>query len=528
MTMKKRTFQILSLALVCLLVFSLCSCGKEENSNKAETENGKLVWYLGGNNIFAGDVDVKELFEGYEDTIDPEKIYSSLELTEEMIHGVYTLNNKEKDIKTVRKEIPFEDVAFDNVTANISILPVAVYLGSDNICSSETGYNYGEFENITDKEVAVLEFATKDSTGQTPCIYEINGNKITFTSIDQTSGEDEPFAYKLSDAVFTYDFELRGPYMTLSKGGHSLKLKAYCLTENTKDTLSMNGYSLPNSPLIGDLDYFASANAWNYAVKRDGSYVDLSAYKIDDTGRFTVYLSERDMVSGETEKFVNQYAYIIQSAASVYGNDFGVILFDGNKAYYYTDDITDREARSLAEQGANVNDLTEEEIKEIAEKKSDLFDDLYKEFEAQGIDVTINRSNGEIAMDSSVLFGGDSAVITADGKSLINKFLKAYTSIIYNEKYDGFISKTMVEGHTAPVAGSTYENSLSLSQERAENVKDYCLSADTGIDNSKLASTLEATGLSNSKPVYNSDGEIDMAACRRVSFRFIVNIDKQG
>ena len=528
MTMKKRTFQILSLALVCLLVFSLCSCGKEENSNKAETENGKLVWYLGGNNIFAGDVDVKELFEGYEDTIDPEKIYSSLELTEEMIHGVYTLNNKEKDIKTVRKEIPFEDVAFDNVTANISILPVAVYLGSDNICSSETGYNYGEFENITDKEVAVLEFATKDSTGQTPCIYEINGNKITFTSIDQTSGEDEPFAYKLSDAVFTYDFELRGPYMTLSKGEHSLKLKAYCLTENTKDTLSMNGYSLPNSPLIGDLDYFASANAWNYAVKRDGSYVDLSAYKIDDTGRFTVYLSERDMVSGETEKFVNQYAYIIQSAASVYGNDFGVILFDGNKAYYYTDDITDREARSLAEQGANVNDLTEEEIKEIAEKKSDLFDDLYKEFEAQGIDVTINRSNGEIAMDSSVLFGGDSAVITADGKTLINKFLKAYTSIIYNEKYDGFISKTMVEGHTAPVAGSTYENSLSLSQERAENVKDYCLSADTGIDNSKLASTLEAVGLSNSKPAYNSDGEIDMAACRRVSFRFIVNIDKQG
>ena len=182
----------------------------------------------------------------------------------------------------------------------------------------------------------------------------------------------------------------------------------------------------------------------------------------------------------------------------------------------------------MAEQGANVNDLTEEEIKEIAEKKSDLFDDLYKEFEAQGIDVTINRSNGEIAMDSSVLFGGDSAVITADGKSLINKFLKAYTSIIYNEKYDGFISKTMVEGHTAPVAGSTYENSLSLSQERADNVKDYCLSADTGIDNSKLSSTLEATGLSNSKPVYNSDGEIDMAACRRVSFRFIVNIDNQG
>ena len=86
----------------------------------------------------------------------------------------------------------------------------------------------------------------------------------------------------------------------------------------------------------------------------------------------------------------------------------------------------------------------------------------------------------------------------------------------------------MVEGHTAPVAGSTYESGLPLSQQRADNVKEYCLSSDTGVDTSKLTSTLEATGLSNSKPVYNSDGEVDMAACRRVSFRFIVNLDKQG
>lgn len=526
--MKRRIYQFTTLALACLLAFSLCSCSKEENSNKGKTENGKLVWYLGGNNIFAGDVDVEKLFEGYEDTIEPAKIYSSLTLTADMIHGVYTLNNKENDLKTVRKEIPFEDVAFDNVTANVSILPVAVYLGSDNLCSSETGYHYDEFRSITDKEVAVLEFATEDKTGQTPCIYEISGNKITFTTIDQTSKGDEPFAYKLSNAVFTYDFELSGPYMTFSKGEHSIKLKAYCLTENTDDALSMHGYSLPDSPLIGDVDFFASATAWNYAVKRDGSYIDLSAYKMDDAGRFTAYLAERDMISGETEEFVNQYAYIIQSEAGSFSADFSIILLDGNKTYYYTDDITEREARSLADQGANVNELTDEEIKEIAEKKADLFDDLYKEFEAQGINVTINRSTGEIAMDASVLFGGDSAVITADGKALLNKFLSAYTSIVYNTKYDGFISKTMVEGHTAPVSGSTYESGLPLSQQRANNVREYCLSSDTGVDTSKLTSTLEATGLSNSKPVYNSDGEVDMAACRRVSFRFIVNLDKQG
>lgn len=526
--MKRRIYQFISLALACVFVLTLCSCGKEASNNKGKSEDGKLVWYLGGNNIFAGDVDVESLFEGVTDSVDPAKIYSSLELTEEMLHGVYTLNNKEDDLKTVRKEIPFEEVKFKDSVANLTILPIAVYFGAENISSSETNYKYSEFKGVTNHEVAVLELATKDKVGQTPCTYEINGDSITFKQIRQTSGDGEPFEYEFTGVEFNYTFELSGPYMTFSKGNNSLKLKAFCLTENTEDSLSLYGYSLPDSPLIEGLDYFASADAWNYAVRRDGSYYDLSAYKFDDEGRFTVYLAEEDLVSGETDKFVSQYAYIIQSSANVFHTDFSIILLDGSKEYYYTDDITQREARVLADQGADVNAMTEDEIKEIAEKKSDLFDDLYKEFEAQGINVTINRSTGEIAMDASVLFGGDSAVITDDGKALLNKFLATYTSIIYNEKYDGFISKTMVEGHTAPLSGSTYESGLPLSEERANNVKDYCLSADTGVDTSKLMSTLEAVGLSNSKPIYDANGEIDMTACRRVSFRFIVNLEQQG
>lgn len=525
--MKRRIFRLLSLLMVCVFVLTLCSCSEEENNNKGKSEDGKVVWYLGGNNIFTGNnADVESLFDGVADSVDPANIYSSLELTEKMIHGVYTLNNKEEDLKTVRKEIPFEEVKFKDSTAELTILPTAVYFGAENLCSFETGYKYDEYKNVTDHEVAVLELVTEDKVGQTPCTYEINGNTITFKQISQTSSDEEPFAYEFTGVEFSYNFELSGPYMTFSKGNHSLKLKAFCLTENTDYSLSMHGYSLPDSPLINGLDYFASAEAWNYAVMRDGSYYDLAAYKFDDEGRFTVYLAEKDLTSGESEKFISQYAYIIQSSASSFGTDFCIILLDGSKIYYYTDNITQREARALADQGADVNAMTEDEIKEIAEKKSDLLDDLYKEFEAQGINVTINRSMGEIAMDASVLFGGDSAVITDEGKALLNKFLAAYTSIVYSEKYDGFISKTMVEGHIAPVSGSTYESGLPLSKERADNVKDYCLSVDTGVDTAKLTSTLEAVGLSNSKPIYDSNGEIDMAACRRVSFRFIVNLNE--
>jgi outer membrane protein OmpA-like peptidoglycan-associated protein len=170
--------------------------------------------------------------------------------------------------------------------------------------------------------------------------------------------------------------------------------------------------------------------------------------------------------------------------------------------------------------------MTDSELKEIAEKEEDLFEDLANAFNDAGITVSVNKETGEIAMDSTVLFGGDSAELTDEGKEFLNNFIKAYTSIIYNEKYDGFISKTMVEGHIAPVSGTTYEGGLPLSEKRAENVKDYCLSSATGVDTSKLASTLETVGYSQSKPVYDSDGNVDIAGSRRVSFRFIINLDK--
>lgn len=528
--MKKRLFALL-LALACLTTTALCACTDEGTTqNQAQTDNtkssGDSVWYMGGFSVFSGNHDPETLFEGVADTVNPASVYSSVEFTEKMLVGAYTLNNKDNDIKKVREEIPFEERTFKSGTLNISILPVAVYIGAGNICSTETNYKYSEFADIEDKTVAVIEFATEDKVGQTPCVIEVAGNTITFKQIEQISGEGASLVWDYTGVEFVYEFKLQGPYLTFSKDGKSLTLKAYCLTENTDSSLSLTGYSLPDSPLIDELDYFASADAWNYAVRRDGSYYDVSAYKFDDEGRVTFYLAEKDLVTGETEKFVQQYAYIMQSSASSFMTDFSLVLLDASKAYYYTDDITMREARVLKEDGADVDAMTEDAIKEIAEKKSDLYDDLQKEFEAQGINVTINRSTGEIAMDASVVFGGDSSVVTDEGKSLLNKFLAAYTAIIYNDKYNGFISKTMVEGHTAPLAGSTYESGLPLSQERAENVKAYCLSSETGVDTSKLAETLEAVGLSNSKPVYNSDGEVDLDACRRVSFRFIVSIDE--
>ena len=171
-------------------------------------------------------------------------------------------------------------------------------------------------------------------------------------------------------------------------------------------------------------------------------------------------------------------------------------------------------------------ELEEDKVEEIVEKKDNLLNDLIEAFKAAGIKVNVDETTGELALDSSVLFGGDSAVLTAEGKTFLNKFVDVYTSIVFSDKYAGFVSKTMIEGHTAPVSGSTYESGLPLSEERASNVKNYCVSSETGVDTSKLAVNLEAVGLSNSKPIYDKSGKVDMAASRRVSFRFIINLEQ--
>jgi outer membrane protein OmpA-like peptidoglycan-associated protein len=83
----------------------------------------------------------------------------------------------------------------------------------------------------------------------------------------------------------------------------------------------------------------------------------------------------------------------------------------------------------------------------------------------------------------------------------------------------------MVEGHIAPIAGSTYSSGLPLSRERANNVKNYCVSIAKGGNSTDFASTLIAVGYSNTQPIYKSNGEADLAASRRVAFRVMLDIE---
>lgn len=168
--------------------------------------------------------------------------------------------------------------------------------------------------------------------------------------------------------------------------------------------------------------------------------------------------------------------------------------------------------------------LPNSKIAEMRAKRDALLDELIDAFQAEGITVDINKETGEMAMDASVLFGGDSAVLTDAGKDFLNRFIKVYTQVAFSDKYKGFISKTLVEGHTAPT-GASLADSMPLSEERAANVMNYCLSGETGVDVSKIQGTLEAVGYGNAYPILDANGQVNMAASRRVSFKFLVSVN---
>lgn len=171
----------------------------------------------------------------------------------------------------------------------------------------------------------------------------------------------------------------------------------------------------------------------------------------------------------------------------------------------------------------DLSNVSTDKLEEIEAKKTDLLAELVAEFNAAGIRVTVDETTGEIAMDSSVLFGGDSSELTPDGAAFIDTFISIYTRVIFSEKYNGFVSKTLVEGHTAPT-GTSYEDDLPLSEARANSVLNYCKSSASATNPEQVASTFEAVGYSNSKPVYTTSGTVDMDASRRVAFKLVLNI----
>lgn len=167
--------------------------------------------------------------------------------------------------------------------------------------------------------------------------------------------------------------------------------------------------------------------------------------------------------------------------------------------------------------------IPEMELIRLAEYKASLLADLSIAFQTSGLSVTVDSTTGEIMIDSAILFGYNEDGVSDLGKAMLDRFLLVYTSVIFSEKYEGFISEILVEGHTD--TSGDYNYNLDLSQRRADNVSSYCTGSSAISDDARtaLGQLLTPVGRSYDLPVYDANGNVDMDASRRVSFRFLIN-----
>ena len=179
------------------------------------------------------------------------------------------------------------------------------------------------------------------------------------------------------------------------------------------------------------------------------------------------------------------------------------------------------QATQMAEQEATV-EAQQEKLDKLIGIRSELVEDLKKEFEDSSLNVIVDEQTGAITFDSGILFDFAKSELKETGKDFLDEFLPRYISILQGSEYEFYIAEIIIEGHTDSVG--KYLDNLSLSQDRALAVARYCL-ADDGVilekdSLDKLRKIVTANGRSYSNLIYNEDGTENADASRRVEFKF--------
>lgn len=516
--------KLLALILSILMLLSFVACGGDKKDSEKDSDGGSETQTADGiviknkDSVALGNAEAK---------LDPATVYANLEYNEKMFYGSHRILGGDSAEEKYAAEQDYIDIELDGETINLTAIPYHFEAGKNNL--SHMIYNVKEYDWMR------AYFKKKTESGvylyDILCAYTVENGKLTLKPLYDffIDKENNKITYEFASTELTYDFSFTGSTLTLSANGKSVTMANNVSLSSDDVYYSVENYLAPDSKSLDGIDYIdilyddADNQFMRFYVKHKSleyaKYDETAIARITDDGLLTF--------TAPWEGGTKTYSYVY-----FYCREDGIILTDGTNTYYYTDSHWDRSANTIGnfiteDQTGKLDSMSESQLEAIVEKKENLMDDLANAFEAAGIKVSVDQLSGELAMDSSILFGGDSADLSADGKAFLNKFIKAYTEIVFSDKYKDFVERTVVEGHTAPLAGSTYESGLPLSQQRADNVKVYCLSADTGIDAgyiSVLNTSLEAKGYSNSKPITDENGNVNKEASRRVSFRFIINL----
>jgi len=222
----------------------------------------------------------------------------------------------------------------------------------------------------------------------------------------------------------------------------------------------------------------------------------------------------------ETANFWQSYSDMMAALLLIFVLIMSLTLLQARQDYEKKIEEQKAQQKIIAEQQKQLNELVGVKLKIIKQ--------LNEEFSDSDLKVSVDPQTGAITFDSSVLFDFNKSAIKSSGRSFLKEFMPKYFDVLMNKENRKYVAEIIIEGHTDTVG--SYMNNLSLSQDRAYSVAEFCLDSKNGVVSSKQLSILRkivtANGRSYSSPIYRSDGSVDMAKSRRVELKFRLKDDE--
>lgn len=503
--------KLFAIFLALTLLLSLAACGGSSGGSSSKAPKQLPSTGL----LFE---DQAEVSLGTPDkTLDPAQVYSAIEYEARMFYGNYQIHGGDSAEDQYAKDMPLMSYPKDgDEDYQITTIPFQLVAGPNTLNHIVHSIKGKDF-------LRAYFYNGNGNLDYFLCAYTVKGNTLTLNPFEtyEYNEERNSIRYSMSEYFWSYTFEFKGTTLTLSNGTDTVELQTALDAYGEKMFFHIDNYLSSYSAPLDHWDAFRLY--WNndqgsgkFNVWGHDDYYGVGTAKVEDNGLITMTIPTDD--GSKTYQFVYFYC-----------DDDGMILTDGENTYYFCDSYMYSSSLGdnlSTEDISKLENMDQEKLEQIVEKKADLLHDLAAAFADKGINATIDETTGEIILDSSVLFPVAGYNVSAQGKALLKEFMGVYTSVVFDEKYDGFVSKIMVEGHTDSTGD--YDENTVLSENRANAVRDFCLSADCGIDSAytdKLDDMLTAVGYSCDKLIFDSEGKEDMAASRRVCFRFIINLE---